>query len=71
MIERSRVQVLAGAVGDFSSPEVIFCADWYSLSAAPACYFSGAQKDPGHSARSASGRLHLNTYTHDPAIGVG
>ena len=23
-------------------------------------------KDPGHSAKSAGGRLHLNTYTHDP-----
>ena len=29
MIERSRVRVPAGAAGEFSSPESVFCADYY------------------------------------------
>ena len=46
----------------FSSPELNFCVDSYSVSVLPAL----AQwhvKDPDHSAKSAGGRLHLNTST--------
>ena len=32
MIKRLRVQNLAGAAGEFSSPELAFCADSYSVS---------------------------------------
>ena len=32
MIERLRVRILAGAAGEFSSPEWILCADSYSVS---------------------------------------
>ena len=31
VIERLRVQIPAGAVGEFSSPESTFCADSYSV----------------------------------------
>ena len=55
---------LRGATGFFffSSPELNFCVDSYSVSVLPAL----AQwhvKDPDHSAKSAGGRLHLNTST--------
>ena len=30
------------------------------------CNRSGTQKDPGRSAKSAGGRLHLNSYSLDP-----
>ena len=35
MIERLRVQVRAEAAGEFSSPELTFCADSYSVSVPP------------------------------------
>ena len=41
MIERLRVQIPAGAVGEFSSPESTLCADSYSVSVPPLCYCSG------------------------------
>ena len=44
MIERLRVQILAGAVGEFSSPESTLCADSYSVSVPPPCYRSGTLK---------------------------
>ena len=40
MIERLRVWVLAGAAGEFSSPELTLCADSYSGSVPPPCYRS-------------------------------
>ena len=62
VIKKLRVQILAGAVGEFSSPELTLCADSYSVSVPPLCYRSGMQKDPGHSAESAGGRFHLNMH---------
>ena len=63
MIERSRVRILAGTMGEFSSPGSNFCADFYfgirSIPVLPQQHV----KDPGHSAESASGRLQLNTHT--------
>ena len=59
MIERLRVRIPAGATGEFSSLELTSCADSYSVSVPSPCYV----KDPGLSAESAGGRLHLNTHT--------
>ena len=41
MIERLRVRIPAEVVGEFSSPELTFCADSYSVSVPPVCYRSG------------------------------
>ena len=57
VIERLRVRIPAGAAGEFSSPELTFCAD--STPALPQWHV----KDLGHSAKSAGGRLHLNKHT--------
>ena len=46
MIERLWVRTLAGAVRDFFSPELAFCADSYSVSIPPPCYCSGMYKTP-------------------------
>ena len=59
MIERSRVRIPAGAAGEFSSPGSAFCADSYFGIHVTAV----ARKRPGHSAKSAGGRLQLNTHT--------
>ena len=57
MIERSRDRMPAGTAGEFSSPGSIFCADsYFGIRSTPV-------KDPGHSAKSAGGRLQLNTHT--------
>ena len=61
-IERLRVRILGGAAGEFSSPELILCADSYSVSVPPPSY-ADARKKPGYFAKSAGGRLHLNTHT--------
>ena len=57
MIEGSRVQIPAGAAGEFSSPGSTFSADSYfgirSIPVLPQQHV----KDPGHSAKSAGGRL--------------
>ena len=63
MIKKLRVRVLAGAAGEFSSPDLIFCVDSYSVSVPPLCLLQLHVKDPGHSAKSAGGRLHQNTHT--------
>ena len=63
MIERSRVRIPAGAAGEFSSPESTLCADSYSASVPTLVLPQWHVKDPGHSVKSAGGRLHLNTYT--------
>ena len=52
-----RVWTPAGAVGEFSSPELTLCV--YSTPMLPLWHV----KDPGHSVESAGGRLHLNTHT--------
>ena len=63
MTERSRVQIPVGAVGEFSSPGSTFCADSNfgirSTPVLPQWYV----KDPSHSAKSAGGRLQLNSHT--------
>ena len=53
-----RVRVLA-VVGEFSSPGSAFSADTYlGICSTPMLHV----KDPGHYAKSAGGRLQLNTY---------
>ena len=61
MIERSRVRIYAEEAGEFSSPGSTFCADSYFGVRFHPCVT--AIKDPGHSAKSAGGRLQLNTHT--------
>ena len=64
VFERLRVRIPAGAAGEFSSPELTLCADSYSVSVLPPCLLSLSDvTDPSHSAKSAGGRLHLNTHT--------
>ena len=63
MIERSRVRVPAGAAGEFSSPGSTFCADSYFGIRTTPVIPQQHVKDPGHSAKSAGGRLPLNTHT--------
>ena len=57
MIERSQVRVPVGVVGEFSSPGSTFCVDSYfgirSTPVLPQWHI----KNPGHSAKSESGRL--------------
>ena len=62
MIERLRVRIPAGAVGGFSSPDLTFCADSFGVRSTPVLP-QWHVRDPGHSAKSASGRLNLNTHT--------
>ena len=57
MIERLRVRIPAEAAGEFSSPEIILFADSYWM------LTQWHVKDPGHSAKRASGRLHVDTHT--------
>ena len=63
MIERVRAQIPPGAAGEFSSPGSTFCADsYFSIRSTPVLPQLHV-KDPGHSAKSAGGRLQLNTHT--------
>ena len=63
MIKRSRVRIPAGVAGEFSSPGSTFCADsYFSIRSTPVLPQKHI-KDPGHSAKSAGGRLQLNTHT--------
>ena len=63
MTERSRVRIPAGAAGEFSSPGSTICADsYFSIHYTPVLPQQHV-KDPGHSAKSAGGRLQLNTHT--------
>ena len=63
MIERSRVRIPAGAAGEFSSPGSTFCADSYFGIRSTPVLPQEHVKDPGHYAKSAGGRLQLNTHT--------
>ena len=63
MIEMSRVRIPAGAAGEFSSPRSTFCADSYFGIRSTPVLPQQHVKDPGHSAKSAGGRLQLNTHT--------
>ena len=61
-----RVRIQAGAAGEFSSPDLILCADLFVVRSTPVLPQWRA-KDPGHSAKDAGGRLHLkHAYTIDP-----
>ena len=40
MIKRLPVRMVAGAVGEFSSPELTLCTDSYSVSVPPPCHHS-------------------------------
>ena len=63
MIERSWVRIPAGAAGEFSTPGSTFCADsYFSIHSTPMLPQLHV-KDPGHSAKSAGGRLQLNMHT--------
>ena len=62
MIERSRVRVPAGAEGEVSSPGSTFCTDSYFGIRFTFVLLQQHVKDPGHSAKSAGGRLQLNTH---------
>ena len=64
VIERLRVRIPAGVAGEFSSPKLTLCANPYSVSVPPPLEPKLHVKDPGHSSKSADGRLHLNTQTH-------
>ena len=57
MIKRLRVLIPAGAAGEFSSSELIFCVDSHLVSVPPHV-ITVARKDCGHSSKSANGRLH-------------
>ena len=46
MIERLKVRITAGAVGEYSFPELTLCADLYSVSVPPMHYCSGTSKTP-------------------------
>ena len=59
VIERLRVQIPAGVAVDFSSPQLTLCADFQSVSVPPPVLPQWHVKDPGHSAKSVGGRLHL------------
>ena len=63
MIERSRVRIPAGVAGEFSSPGSTFCQDSYFGIRSTPVLPEQHVKDPGHSAKSAGGRLQLNTHT--------
>ena len=61
-MERSRVRVPAGEAGEFSSPGSAFCADsFFGVRSTPVLPQQHV-KDPGHSAKSADGRLQLNAH---------
>ena len=62
MTDRSRVRVPAGAAGEFSSPGSTFCDDSYFGIPSTPVLSQQYVKDPGHSAKSAGGRLQLNTH---------
>ena len=64
MNERLRVRVPTGAERKFSSPKSTLCADSYSVCVRSTPVVTQWHvKDPGHSAKSAGGRLHLNIHT--------
>ena len=63
MTETLRVRIPAEAAGEFSSPESTLCADSYSVSVPTPVLPQWHVKDPGHSAKTAGGSLHLNMHT--------
>ena len=63
MIEMSRVRIPEGSGGNISSPGSTFCTDSYFGFRSTGVLLQYHVKDPGHSAKSAGGRLQLNTHT--------
>ena len=63
MIERSLVRIPVGAGGEFSSPRLTFYAGSYFGIHSTPMLPQQHMKDPCHSAKSAGGRLQLNTHT--------
>ena len=63
VLEMFRVRIPAGAAEECSPPESTLCADSYSVCVPPPVLPQWHVKDPGYSAKSAGGRLHLNTHT--------
>ena len=63
MIERLRVRIPARAAGKFSLPVGFLCWLLFGVRSTPVLP-QWHVKDPGHSAKSAGGRLHLKTYRH-------
>ena len=61
--DRKVANLVAGVAGKCSSPGSTFCADFILVSVPSLCYRSSTSKDLKHSAKSASGRLHLNTQS--------
>ena len=62
VIERLRVRMQAEVAEEFSSPELTLRADLFGVCSTPVLP-QWRVKYPGHSAKSAGGRLHLNTHT--------
>ena len=63
MTERLRVQIPAGAVGEFSSPWSTFCADFYFGIFRPRVTAVARLRSPVILPKCAGGRLQLNTHT--------
>ena len=63
VIERFRVRIPAGAGKEFSSLELTFCADCYSVSVPPRVTAVARKRPHTHSVKSAGGKLHLITHT--------
>ena len=63
MIGRSRVPFPAEEAGEFSSLELTFCTDSYSVAVLIPVLLQQNITDPRHSAKSAGGRPQLNTRT--------
>ena len=67
MIKKLWVQTPAGVAGKFYSPGLTFCADSYFGICSTPVLLQWHVKDPGQSAKSAGGRLQLNT-SHASAV---
>ena len=63
MIERLQVKIPTGVVGEFSSPGSTFCALILVCFMPVLLQQHVKLKDPSHSAKSAGGKLQLNTHT--------
>ena len=71
MIERFRIRIPARATGEFSSPELSFCADSYSVSYPTPCYHNGTSKTPVILPKvQVAGYICTYAYTLDPTKSV-
>ena len=62
MIEKLRVRIPAGATGEFFSPELIFCANSYSVSVPP-CVMAVARKRPRSFCQKCRWQMTSNMHT--------